>query len=74
MLERMFEKQQSVEQMTHPFSSSRGIQLHWMQSECYADGMTAEVFAKFETEIDNANKNWMDRLSNTEHKVRVSSI
>lgn len=69
MLERMFEKQDNLKIISHPFSSSRGIQLAWMQSDCFEDGMTADARSKWSAEINKAIDNWRSELAATQRDV-----
>ena len=69
MLERMFEKQDCLKFLTHPYSSSRNTQLDWMQSDSYADGMPADTLSKYESEIEKCNETWRTQLAEVESNV-----
>ena len=69
MLERMFEKQSNLKMLSHPFGPSRGIQLRWMQSEAFENGMTDEVLSNFQTEVDKGLDTWRSRISEAEAEV-----
>ena len=70
MLVRMFEKQKKLEHLSHPYSSSRGMQLQWMQSEHFEDGMTPQAYADWEKEISKNNEKWRKLLAEAEDQVR----
>jgi hypothetical protein len=69
MLERMFEKQNDLKILTHPFSSPRNMQLEWMRSKSFESGMTADTLSKFESDIEKCNENWRTQLAEVETKV-----
>lgn len=69
MLERIFEQQDCLKIVSHPFSSSRGIQLSWMQSETFAGGMATDELSKYNVEIENSISGWRKELSHGEDEV-----
>jgi hypothetical protein len=69
MLERIFEQQQGLTIVTHPFSSSRGIQLSWMQSQTCADGMAADALSKYNAEVESGINNLRNELTQAEDGV-----
>ena len=69
MLVRMFEKQDKLKLLNYPYSSSRGIQLEWMRSGRYEDGMSPEAHVKWEKAIAKGTEFWAKQLDEAKQQV-----
>ncbi|KAF2723353.1 hypothetical protein K431DRAFT_301940 [Polychaeton citri CBS 116435] len=64
LLERMISKQQpDVKPLYNPLGPSRGIQLGWLRSETFADGMQQDKMSEFEASTHDAVAEWEGELS-----------
>lgn len=53
------------------FSSSRGIQIRWLQQDSYAEGMPAAARKDFDAAIDEGVAEWEKGLAEAEAAVSL---
>ena len=66
----MLGKQSNVKLLEHPYSNSRGLQIEWLRSKSYEDGMPSSTRSEFEDEIRKGNRVWQDSLAEVQGNVR----
>ena len=67
LLERMLTKDHTdVQVLSHPFSASRGKQVHWLLRDDYAEGMQADEGREYEDQIQKEVGVWEKALDEAE--------